>query len=128
MTETVVGVRDDEGHGYDLVQYEDTYLPVFFKMLLKGLTVGEKLKQVKSMAYQDGDVLICSYPKTGRTYTCWHNVFFIEVWSMISFNSREVWIFFFCFVYLKVSSFAQEVCVGGFILLFKCYISPVFFT
>ena len=64
MSETEV---DKPGKESPFVQFEDVTLPKsLFSMMNKGITLEEKLKELKSIPYQDGDVIIGSYPKTGK--------------------------------------------------------------
>lgn len=56
-----VEIRDEKGDGFDTVQYEDMVFPKQFLHIQPDV----RMKDIKEFKYRDGDVLICSYPKTG---------------------------------------------------------------
>ncbi|XP_060588074.1 sulfotransferase 1C2-like isoform X2 [Ruditapes philippinarum] len=56
-----VEIRDEKGDGFDTVQCEDLVFPKQFLHIQPDV----RMKDIKEFKYRDGDVLICSYPKTG---------------------------------------------------------------
>ncbi|XP_060571980.1 sulfotransferase 2A1-like [Ruditapes philippinarum] len=56
-----VEIRDEKGDGFDTVQCEDMVFPKQFLHIQPDV----RMKDIKEFKYRDGDVLICSYPKTG---------------------------------------------------------------
>ena len=69
-----VEIRDEKGDGFDTVQCEDMVFPKQFLHIQPEV----RMKDVKELKYRDGDVLICSYPKTG-------NVFFFFLFYQIQY-------------------------------------------
>ncbi|XP_053380204.1 sulfotransferase 6B1-like [Mercenaria mercenaria] len=69
-----VEIRDENGEGFDTVQCEDMVFPKQFLRMQPEV----RMKAIKEMKYRDGDVLLCSYPKTGT-----HWVFNIMHFLMI---------------------------------------------
>jgi hypothetical protein len=59
-----VEIRDEKGDGFDTVQYEDMVFPKQFLHIQPDV----RMKDIKEFKYRDGDVLICSYPKTGKMF------------------------------------------------------------
>ena len=57
-----IRVNDSKGEGLDLVDYEDIRSTLeMFKADLP-----HKLSFLKSLEHKDNEVMICSYPKTGK--------------------------------------------------------------
>ncbi|XP_053380226.1 sulfotransferase 1C2-like [Mercenaria mercenaria] len=64
--EGVVTVLEDEyGKQYKVVSFDDIVFPI--RMLEMGTR--KRLSNVKNFQYKDGDVLLCSFPKTGTHWT-----------------------------------------------------------
>lgn len=57
-----VEIRDENGKGFDTVQYEDVVLPKQFVHIQPET----RMKAISELKYRDGDILLCSYPKTGK--------------------------------------------------------------
>ncbi|KAL4216984.1 sulfotransferase 1 [Mactra antiquata] len=59
MEWSTVEVRDDNGEGFTVKKCEELILPAWTP------NIDEKLSLIKNLEYKDGDILVCSYPKTG---------------------------------------------------------------
>ena len=57
---SLVDIRDNAGRGMTIVQHEELLLPLLWTDPPK------KLNEIKDFTYKEGDVFICSYPKTGK--------------------------------------------------------------
>lgn len=53
-----IRLEEGDGQAMEMVQFEDIRMPSFFEG-------PERLKVIKELEYQDGDVLICTFPKQG---------------------------------------------------------------
>ena len=60
---TLGSVRDAKGVGFETLTCGELVLP---KPAAKTRDFTEQLRQVRELKYQDSDVIICSYPKTGK--------------------------------------------------------------
>lgn len=56
---SLVDIRDNAGRGMTIVQHEELLLPLLWT------DPSKKLNEIKDFTYKEGDVFICSYPKTG---------------------------------------------------------------
>ncbi|XP_045200033.2 sulfotransferase 1C2-like [Mercenaria mercenaria] len=56
-----IEVRDENGVGFDLIQHEELILPA----TLQHMEHEKQLKMIREFKYKKGDILLCSYPKTG---------------------------------------------------------------
>ncbi|KAH3800899.1 sulfotransferase 6B1-like [Dreissena polymorpha] len=54
-------VRDATGVGFDVIEHEELVSPANAKKI----EPEQQLKDIKDFLYQDHDILLCSYPKTG---------------------------------------------------------------
>ena len=61
--------RDLDGTGMTLLDYDGYILPK------RILDPHRKLQEVEQFAYKDGDVFLCSYPKTGNNAMSCHDLF-----------------------------------------------------
>ena len=59
-----VEFRDKDGTGMSLLKYDNLLLPKRWN------NPPCKLEEVKNFSYKEGDVFLCSYPKTGKIFFC----------------------------------------------------------
>lgn len=57
-----VEIRDENGQGFDTVQCEDLVFPKQFMHM----NPETRMDAIRDFKHRDGDVLVCSYPKTGE--------------------------------------------------------------
>ncbi|XP_045200034.2 sulfotransferase 2A1-like [Mercenaria mercenaria] len=54
-------IRDEKGVGLSVLQHEDLIMPTFFEHM----EAEKRLKMIREFKHRKGDILLCSYPKTG---------------------------------------------------------------
>lgn len=69
-----VELRDENGEGFETIQCEDMVFPKQYIRIQPEV----RMKAIRDLQYRDGDVLICSYPKTG-THWVFNLVHFLMI-------------------------------------------------
>lgn len=78
-------VRDENGEGFDTVQYEEVVMPVKYLEI----EPAKHFQDIKEFKYLEGDVFICNFPKTGNyeLMTCKHLMTFDDFVNEYIFDS-----------------------------------------